>query len=232
MNWVTRQFSTLASYIVGSISEAERWVRKGDDFWKFVILTAVIFVAFYLLPAEFPNRVRWAGTILEFMGVAAVWISIERVRSLFGKPSVFRSGLMWLGELRFIFLHHRTVNLEGVGLAAGIGSAVAVALQVHRAPKSTEERVDQLEKDMQELRANIGKVDQKVDQQKQELRAEIEKEAAARLAGEQGVSKKLEEGVIGDSPLELAGVVYVCLGLVMAHLSDEVARVLSWLGLS
>lgn len=89
MNWVTRQFSTLTSYIVGSISEAERWVRQGDDFWKFVILTAVIFVAFYLLPAEFPNRVRWAGTILEFMGVAAVWISIERVRSLFGKPSVF-----------------------------------------------------------------------------------------------------------------------------------------------
>lgn len=63
------------------------------------------------------------------------------------------------------------------------------------------------------------------------MRAEIDKEAAARRAADEGVSKKLEEGMVGDSSLELAGVFYLYLGLVMVHLSTEVATGLEWLGL-
>jgi outer membrane murein-binding lipoprotein Lpp len=110
---------------------------------------------------------------------------------------------------------------------AGVG-----VLSVNTADKSMEERVEQLEKEMKDLQANLGKLEQKVDQQKQELRTEIDREAAARQAGDQGVSKQVEEGMIGDSAWEVAGIVYVCLGLIMAHLSEEVALCLGWLGLT
>jgi hypothetical protein len=65
-------------------------------------------------------------------------------------------------------------------------------------PQSTEERVAQLESQVTELQTNLGKIDRKVDQQKNELRAELDREAAARQAGDEGVSKKLEEGTYTD----------------------------------
>lgn len=232
MKWVKGQLSALTAYVKRGVSEAYRWVRGGDTLWLAVILTAVIFIAFYLLPFALDKRVRWAGTLIEFIGVTAVWISIERARSLFGKSSVFRGALIWLGEVRFIFIRRPTVNLSASAFL-GAGALVGVAeVRAHSQPKTTEERVDQLEKEMRGLRDSLGKVGQKVDQQKQELQAQIDGEVAAREAGDQGVSKKVEEGLIGDSALELAGVVYVCLGLLMAHLSEEVAHLLSWFGLS
>lgn len=79
---------------------------------------------------------------------------------------------------------------------------------------------------------NLGILDQKVKQQKLELQADLEKEAAARRTGDEGVHKKLEEGMIGDSPLEVAGVSYLFIGLFMTNLSAEVAKLLVWLGLS
>jgi outer membrane murein-binding lipoprotein Lpp len=138
---------------------------------------------------------------------------------------------IWLGDFRFIFFHRPPINLsanllEGAAAMAGVGTVVVST------SKTTEERIAQLEKQVSELQANFGTLDQKVDQQKQELRAEIDREASARQAGDQGIGKKVEEGMIGDSALEVAGIVYVCLGLIMAHLSDEVAQVLSWFGLT
>jgi hypothetical protein len=44
--------------------------------------------------------------------------------------------------------------------------------------------------------------------------------------------KKLEEDMIGDSPVGISGIAYVCIGLVMAHLSEDIGRLLSWIGLS
>jgi outer membrane murein-binding lipoprotein Lpp len=231
MNWVKTLFSELASYIKRSASETYRWFRVGDTFWIWLAATFIILVAFYLLPYQLPDRVHWAGTLFEFMGVISVVISINRARFLFGKPSVLRGMWIWLGDFRFIFFHRPPINLsanllEGAAAMAGVGTVVVST------SKTTEERIAQLEKQVSELQANFGTLDQKVDQQKQELRAEIDREASARQAGDQGIGKKVEEGMIGDSALEVAGIVYVCLGLIMAHLSDEVAQVLSWFGLT
>ena len=50
---------------------------------------------------------------------------------------------------------------------------------------------------------------------------------SARQTLDQSVSKKLKENIIGDSALEVPGILYVCLGLIMAHLSEEIACGLS-----
>jgi len=93
-----------------------------------------------------------------------------------------------------------------------------------------EQRVEQLEDGLKKLEANLGKLDQKVDQQKRDLEAKLDREIADLQAGVQRVGKHLEEGMIADSAFEVAGIVYVCIGLVTAHLSEEIARLLSWFG--
>jgi len=231
MKWVKTLFSQLASNINRGASEARRWFRAGNTFWIWLSLTIFIIFVFYLVPGQLPDRVRWAGTLFEFLGISAVVIGIDRTRRSFGKPSVLQGMWIWVGEFRFIFVHRPPI-LVSVESVAAIGSAVSVATVVSSAAKSTEERVTQLEKKVTELQTNLGNMDQKFDQQKRELRAELDKEAAARRAADEGVSKKLEEGMVGDSGLELAGVFYLYLGLVMVHLSTEVATALGWLGLT
>ncbi len=137
---------------------------------------------------------------------------------------------IWLGEFRFIFVRRPPIKLSA-HRSIGISSVAAAAMVVNKAGQSLEERVAQLERQTTELQTRLGNIDQKVEQQKRELRAEIDKEAAARRAADEGVSKKLEEGMVGDSSLELAGVFYLYLGLVMVHLSTEVATGLERLGL-
>ena len=52
------------------------------------------------------------------------------------------------------------------------------------------------------------------------------------LTADQTISEKAEEGMIGDSAWEVGGIIYVCLGLLMAHLSEEISVLLVWCGLT
>jgi hypothetical protein len=218
-------------YAKRSVFEAFQWVRQGGMFWMWLFIAIAICLVFYVLSGTLPDRVRWAGSFFEFMGVFAVVISINKARLSFGKPSVLRAMLIWLGDVRFIFFRRPTHVLSAAGIMAGVSSTAPV-LTVNRVPKSTEERIDQLEKKLTELEDNLRKLDSKADQYKRELLDKIEGEAAERRAGDAGVTKQLEEGMIGDSSLEIAGIAYLVLGLVMANLSTEVADTLKWFGMS
>jgi hypothetical protein len=88
-----------------------------------------------------------------------------------------------------------------------------------------------LERDAKQLRTDLGILGERVREQVQELRAGLGKESAARQADVQNVSKRLEEGMIGDSHVELAGIAYLLLGLPMANASDVVANGLGLFGL-
>jgi hypothetical protein len=224
-------FSQLVSYITRSASEARRWLGAGNTFWIWLALTIVILFVFYVVPGQLVDRVRWAGTLFEFLGISAVVIGIDRTRRSFGKPSVLQGMWIWVREFRFIFFRRPPITLSASS-SIGISSAVGVATVVTRAAKSMEERVSQLERQVTDLQTNLGNIDKKVDQQKQEFRAELDKEVAARRAADEGVSKKLEEGMVGDTSLELAGVCYLYVGMIMVHLSTEVAMGLVWLGLT
>lgn len=92
-------------------------------------------------------------------------------------------------------------------MAIGTG----LATEVNRAPKSINERLEQLEKDFKRLEANLGNPDQKPDQQRRELQAKLDQEVADLRAGVQKVGEQLEEGMIADSAFEVAGIVYVCI---------------------
>jgi hypothetical protein len=231
MTWLRLQFSKLVRYLRQSASEARRWFQAGATFWIWLSVTGIILIVFRFVPGELPDRVRWAGALFELLGVSAVVIGINRARRSFGRPSVLQGVWLWLGDFHFIFFH-RPLRTISVSAGMAMGSTLGVATAIGRAPKSIEERIAQIERQISELQTNLGNVEQKVDRQTRELRAELDKEAAARQAADQSVSKKLEEGMVGDSDFELAGVSYLYLGLIMVDLPAEVAKGLAWLGVA
>jgi hypothetical protein len=226
MDWLRMLFSTLASYAYQSASEARRWFRAGVTFWIWLSLTVLILILFWRAPGELADRVRWAGALFEALGVAMVVIGVDRARRSFGKPSVFKGIWIWATDFRFIFWRRprRTISVDQT---LPMASNLSVATTITRASRSVEERVTELEKQISALQVNF---DQKLDEGVREVLAELDKEAAARRAADQTVSQRLEEGIVGDSSLELAGAAYLCLGIVLVDLSGEVAMGLAWLG--
>jgi hypothetical protein len=96
---------------------------------------------------------------------------------------------------------------------------------------TVEERVAQLEKEILELQRIIAGVAQKADEQKRQLQARIDAEIAERKESSEQVKRRIEEGVIGDSSLEIAGVAFLYLGLLFTGLASEVTSFFVWLGL-
>jgi hypothetical protein len=113
-------------------------------------------------------------------------------------------------------------------MSAGIALSVGVAMGVPviRTTGTVEERLTRLERESIETQSKISKLESKVDQQKRELEAQIASETAQRKANDEQVKMRLEEGLIGDNNLEIAGVAFVCLGLLTANLSPEIASLL------
>jgi hypothetical protein len=172
-----------------------------------------------------PNRVRWVGTTFEFIGLTAVLLGVERARRSFGRPSIIKGLIATIAEFRYIFWRRPPIN---VTMSAGLGLATSVAMgvTVMRTTGTVEERLTRLEQESAETQSKIGKLESKVDQQKRELEAQIASEAAQRKANDEEVKMRLEEGLIGDNNLEIGGVAFLCLGLLMANLSPEIAWLL------
>jgi hypothetical protein len=90
MKWLKLLFSNMVNYISRCASEARRWIRAGNTFWGWLALTIAILLIFYVVPGQLHDRVRWAGSVFEFLGVGAVVIGIDRARRSFGRPSVLQ----------------------------------------------------------------------------------------------------------------------------------------------
>ena len=73
----------------------------------------------------------------------------------------------------------------------------------------------------------IGRLDQEVKKNAQEILEAVRAEIAERQKAEKRLREQLEEAVVGHLELDLAGVLYFILGTIGATASTEIAR---WLG--
>ena len=213
-----------------SASEANRWFLAGGTFWVWLALATTIILLFYLMPGQLHDRVRWAGTIFEFVGICVIVYGIDKTRRSFGKPFLLHEVWIWLKELRFVFVRRPTISASA-NLQAGAAVLASFVTVVTRKAHTIEQRIAQLETEAGQLRTDLGTLDKRVAEQFQELRTALDKEAAARQVEVLSINKRLEAEMIGHSHVELAGVAYLLLGLPMANASDVVANCLSLFGL-
>lgn len=223
-------FVKLRTNLVRSGRETRRWFAGGTAFWAWCAITLAILIGFYFLPGTLSDRVRWAGTAFELMGVAVIVWGINRTRRSFGRETVLQGFWQWLCEFRFIFVRRPPISLSA-HFRAGAEMSARLNVPSVWAARNPEERFEHLERAVDELRGKIDKVDTKVENKEKELRNALEKEANQREAEDKELVRRLEASMIGDNHVELAGVAYLLIGLVMANVSSEVATGLQWFGL-
>jgi hypothetical protein len=126
------------------------WFRDGAPLWIWLVVAAFLFGLTYLLPAsllgvpiEFADRLRWAGVLFQFAGLAMVVVGLNLSRQVLDQSSMWKAIGAWLARARYMVIPPKTigatVNLKGAELMTMSGEATVSV----RKSNSIENRLEQ-----------------------------------------------------------------------------------------
>ncbi len=194
--------------------------------WLAVVWIALAFTAGWLLSTTLSAAVRYAGMILQFLGLVTVAIGLSQMRRLFGRPSLIARVFGWLERLAAAFGRPKSYTLE-----ASAGSYVVVGEEARLVRgvgpgASVEQRLSILEENVSHLRDEVDTKVQGLRQEVATVKESIQRESQERQAGDQELRRTIEEVAIGGLHLETVGLVWLILGVVGTSIPDEIA---AWL---
>jgi hypothetical protein len=188
-------------------------------------------VASVLIPALFvwlcplgdrDARCRWAGTVLQLVGLIATAYGIAETRRLFGRPSIFESAKAWLArrpKAKVAFMSGTgTISLTGGPAELSVGSTPAPA------GSSTEERVAQLEQWISLMQQRTEKLEQRAREEIAQRKEADVAEQMTRAEADKKLGDKLELSATGGLKLSWVGVVCLTVGTALAGFGPDIAR--------
>jgi hypothetical protein len=213
--------------------ETARWVRDGWIGWLAILVALLILIGLYcFLPIDLDRRLAIEGTLFQLIGLGCAANGIGRLRRYFNLEPVWKSFFKYVAKIRYIFISRPPIN---VSLQADLGAfdTFGGAVVVGSPPKGTpEEKMAWFETQIKELRFSIGAVDHKIGEVERNLTAAIKQEKLARETGEAKTEEKLKETTIGDWPLEIIGVAYLFVGIILGTVPTEIAQLMLRIGFS
>jgi hypothetical protein len=185
---------------------------------------------FKIGPAEFSDRIRWFGILLEVLAILTIARGLANSFAAFDKPKPIRRFFLWIADFRYVFVHrspiHASVHMKAgaatIGVAGGVAAMTGGAL---------EDRVGYLERSVKAMEENVAKVTAEAKRIVRELHEALETEAKERRLGDEAVNRKLEDQTIGDANLQVAGLALLLISIVMANAPTEASLFLQYLGL-
>jgi hypothetical protein len=202
-------------------------IRDASPVW--VLLAGVVAAGLvgWLFAAGTSTAVRWAGMILQLLGLAAVAYGLRQTRKLFDAPTVLGQAWGWFGRLRRAFRRPEPITLEA---AAGGVAFVGGKVRLRRgagAGATVEQRLDVLEANLKSFKEEFDQTTSELSNKTGWLEKELNRERDERKAADNKTWKQIEEVSIGGLHLEVVGLTWLALGVVATSIPDELARVVS-----
>jgi hypothetical protein len=220
----------VAAELARSVNELKRFLGEGKYLLGWLAFMAAVLLVFWSMPAELQSRLRWAGTLFEFLGVLTVVMGINHTRVSFGRPSMLEWPRLWLSSARYIFIKRPPISAN-VNITVPSMTVAITAEAPRMGSNSIEERVAWLEKESETIRVDLNKARSEFATRSDNLRRELDAERAERERDSQAVNRRLEQGMVGDSHIEIAGVAFLVLGLLFANLAQDLADWLPLIGI-
>ncbi len=219
-------------------SIAKEWFRDGKPLWRWLFIANLIFWSAYFFPverfdfsAEFADRLRWAGMIFQFAGLATVVWGLNESRKLFNRQPIWKAACQWLGRIRFIFKPSRAVGRTFIFPVSGgltmTGHAAALLVK----GGTLENRVARLEAGQEDIKKDISTIRGEIADQTNKAYQRIDLEKSDRETGDQRSREQLETATIGGISLEISGLAYLSVGILLTSVPSELASLLQKLGL-
>jgi hypothetical protein len=210
--------------------EAARWVREGWIGWLAFLVALLILIGLHFLPTDLDRRLAIDGTLFQLIGLGCAAFGIGRLRRYFNLEPVWKSILKYIIDLRYIVIARPANNLHLrplTGVATLTGGAAIISTSP---PGTVDEKIKWLEKKLNELQLSCAASGDEIGKAERKLRAEIKQEIAAREAGELKAADQLKETAIGDWQLEIIGVAYLIVGIILGTVPSEIAQLMLSIG--
>lgn len=191
--------------------------------WVAVLIpVAIALFAWHALP-RWESRLRISGLFLQVAGVLTVAKGLHDTRKLFGRPSLRQHAVRWFKQ--FPRFGVDTPMAVGSGSGSSTGSSIGSAMILPGPAASLEERVASLAQELIRTSGLVQETRQRLAEESRDRGREIDSERCERRSGDERVRQLIEEAAAGGLHLELTGVVWLLLGVVLSTAPNEIIAI-------
>lgn len=204
------------------------WLAEVPTFWVFLLVLLSSVAVPQMLPVERHDAVRYAGLLLQLLGIGVVAWTLRGRGQVFNHKAVTRYALEWLRRAPIRGPARGRVELQGTGGMRISGSA---SVEVWRGPRLDQPVEAQLEAIRQNLEMVRGKVDSlmaQTDRRLADMNNGLDEERRERVAHIREVTRALERVAADSLYVEVAGLWWLVIGIVLATAPGEVVEAASW----
>ncbi len=181
-------------------------------------------------PAEFADRVRWFGILLEVFAIATIAYGLSQSLAAFDRPKLVARFFHRVGEFRYVFIRRPPVHSEANVMLGAISLAAGVMTSSMNGG-TVQEQLDYLKRSMAAVQESVGKAAVKLDQLERDFKKGIEEEATQRRLADKTMSEALEQQTVGDVHIQIAGLTLLLVSIFMANAPTESSLLLHSFGL-
>lgn len=170
---------------------------------------------------------RYAGTLLQLLGLATVAIGLGKTLKLFGRPSLLTMISGWFRRWASVFSSPKTTVLQAVSPAAQAIVSSNLRVIQHPGPGAPlEERVSFLEEELTRLNEDMNANRQRLQRNIHAVREDLERQIREHRTGIQQLDHRTEEIGVGGLHWEVIGLLWLGCGVIGTSIPDEIASVL------
>jgi hypothetical protein len=199
------------------------WLAEIPTFWTFLAVLAAAICLPLLFVASADDAMRYAGLLLQLVGVGVVAYTLRGRGKLFGRVPVITFARDWIRRAPRFRARNITLEASGTAMASASAAADATVWRGPRLDQPIEAQLEAIRENLATLRGHVETQDSRTSARVAELRNAIDAERTQRSAQIQETKRTLE-GVAADSLyLEVAGLVWLVSGIVLATIPAEIA---------
>ena len=194
--------------------------------WIFLAGVILACVVGWLCSSDMSAAVRYAGTVLQMLGLLAVAHGLRETRKLFGAPTMMRRVWGWFGRLRRVFRRPEPIILQASAAGFSLATGRARLRRGVGAGATVEQRVEVLEANLQSHEQEFDQTTNDLSSKSGQLEKNLSRERDERKAADDKTWRQIEEVAIGGLHLELVGLWWLALAVLGTSIPDELASLL------
>jgi hypothetical protein len=169
--------------------------------WLAIVGIVSAFTLGSLSSTSVSGTIRYAGTILQLMGLATIAYGLREMRRLFKRPSLFA----WFRRLGAAFKAPKPIVVQPSAAEVTTASDRARVVLSVGPGVPLEERVKVIEENLNRLRDDLDTKTEEIRRELSTVKDGVQRESQERQAAEQRTVRQIEEVAIGGLHLEIVG---------------------------
>jgi hypothetical protein len=204
---------------------------EGQPGWYTLLgLISAWWVPLWLFTTNPEAHMRWTGMLLQIGGVGTVAWGLSKTRQLFGRQGIGESIIRWAAAIPEQFHCPKPVSASINMDMAGVSQSMTGPVRISAKMKSLEEKVSWLLDQVEKLENRMEDLSREGRQREKKLKGLIDEESSERESADENISQQIEEVAIGGLHLELMGLVWLVVGIVLSSFPVVLGGVLSPFG--